>query len=334
MTLHLRATVSSGAPVYRQVADQLRAAAENGVLAAGDALPAAALLARDLVIHPTAVTRAYDLLKAEGVIERQNDHVVVATRSARPTPAALHSRHLRDASEVQRTLLPAGPPIVRGLDAAATSRPALGLGGDYFDFLPASGDRLSVVCADVAGKGMAAALLMATLRAFVHSHVDRDLPLPVLASTLNRRLYDSTSPSRFATFCLARYDAATRTVEYVNAGHQPPLVYRAASGAFEHLAVNGPALGILPDATFDSARLRLAEGDLLVLFSDGVLDATSAAGDEFGEARLQAAVAASARLDARTIVGRALEAVDGFAAGVPQFDDLTLVVLRGVEAPA
>lgn len=331
MTFRLRASVSSGAPLYRQVADQLWGSAASGVLRTGDAVPAAAALARDLVVHPSVVGRAYDLLRAEGLLARRDDGALVCvSRTTRDTAADLEARQRRDASAVQRALLPASVPQVRGLDLAAVTRPALGVGGDYFDFLDGGDGRLCVVCADVAGKGMAAALVMATLRAFVHSHLESAESLPALAATLNRRLYDSTAPSRFATCCLLRYDGASRAVDYVNAGHLPPVV-RRTSGIVERFAVHGPALGILPGAYFQAGHVSLDPGDVVALYSDGVTDATSAAGDEFGEARLLDGIARHAHRGAPAIVEEILAAVDRFAAGVSQFDDITLVALRATE---
>lgn len=337
MTLHLRATVSSGTPVYRQVADQLLAALESGALQPGDALPAAAALARDLVVHPSAVQRAYDVLRAEGVLEAGDGrHVVDHARRVLPANAAatdLQARQFRDACDVQRALLPEAAPTVAGLDVAALTRPALGVGGDYFDFLTHADGRLTVVCADVSGKGMAAALLMATLRAFVHSHGEADLPLTALVATLNRRLYDSTAPNRFATFCVLRCDAGGRALDYVNAGHEPPVIVRAG-GAIERLAAGGPALGVLPEATFHAGRIDLRPGDVVALYSDGLSDALDAAGVEFGEARLVASIGHHAARPARELVRAVIGAVDRFAAGTAQFDDMTLVALRATERPS
>ncbi|MGE0813276.1 MAG: PP2C family protein-serine/threonine phosphatase [Vicinamibacterales bacterium] len=342
MTLHLRTTVSSGDPIYRQIAAQLCAAAASGMLRPGDALPAPGALAQDLVVHPRAVERAYALLADRGVFRRDERGRVRVTGDGaeaaaapppsgrRPDPAPSPRSQdlawqLSEAREVQQRLLPASM-AVAGLDVAAVSRPALGVGGDYHDVVPGPDDDATLVIADVSGKGLPAALLMAALRGSLHAHLEQALPLEALVGHLNRRLYDGSAPNRFATFFCGRWRAGARTLEYVNAGHQPPLC--CAGGAIRALDVTGPALGLVPDATYGVRALRLDRGDLLLLYSDGVTDALDAVGDTWGESRLHETLQAAGRLPAGQVVQQVLAAADRHADGTPQFDDITIVAVR------
>ncbi|MEZ5291617.1 MAG: SpoIIE family protein phosphatase [Vicinamibacterales bacterium] len=341
MTLHLRATVSSGDPIYRQIAAQLQAAASSGMLQPGDALPAPGVLAQDLVVHPRAIERAYVLLADSGVFrwdDRGRLRVAVgdrATRSAAPPtegpPPVTPSRsqdlswQLSEAREVQQRLLPASL-AVAGLDVAAVSRPALGVGGDYHDVVPGPAGDATLAIGDVSGKGMPAALLMAALRGSLHAHLEQALALDALVAHLNRRLYDGSAPNRFATFFCGRWRAGARTLEYVNAGHQPPIC--CAGGALQALDVTGPALGLLPDAAYEIRELRLEPGDLLLLYSDGVTDALDAGGESWGEPHLHETLRSACHLPASRVVQRVLSAADRHADGTPQFDDITIVAVR------
>jgi serine phosphatase RsbU (regulator of sigma subunit) len=235
-------------------------------------------------------------------------------------------RDLAIAREVQRELLPRSVPQVRGLQLAGACLPAVGVGGDLYDFLPFAEDRLGLVIADVSGKGIPAALLMAGLQASV-----RSLALPTLRpSEINRRLNEmllrSTSPSRYATMFYADYDWRSRTLTYSNAGHYPPLLL--TRNGTRRLTEGGLPIGLLAEAVYGEGSCELREGDLLALCTDGILESPDAEDREFGEERLLGILSAHRDRNLEEIVGVVLDEVTRWRGGRPPHDDVTLVLAR------
>ncbi len=240
-------------------------------------------------------------------------------------------RELDHARQVQQRLMPQEYPPIAGLDYAGSCRPALGVGGDYYDFIPLSETVLAFAIGDVSGKGMPAALLMATLRAYL-----RSLPLCCFTSpahvvgTLNRLVCESFASNRYATFFYAYYDASSRTLDYVNAGHNPPLVFatRRGCGAIIRLDSGGPVIGFTPECGYAQGHVALERDDLVVAFTDGISEAMNAAGDEWGEERLIQAIEANRGLSTRGLIERVMCGADAFAGGASQYDDMTFVSIR------
>jgi serine phosphatase RsbU (regulator of sigma subunit) len=235
-------------------------------------------------------------------------------------------RDLAIAREVQRELLPRSVPQIRGLQLAGACLPAVGVGGDLYDFLPFAEDRVGLVIADVSGKGIPAALLMAGLQASV-----RSLALPTLApSEINRRLNEmllrSTSASRYATMFYGDYDGRSRTLTYSNAGHYPPL-HLGQDGA-TRLSLGGLPIGLIGDARYGEGRCVLREGDLLALCTDGVIEAPDAEEQEFGEERLLRILTENRDRNLEEILWAVLEKVTLWRRGRPPHDDVTLVLAR------
>jgi sigma-B regulation protein RsbU (phosphoserine phosphatase) len=239
------------------------------------------------------------------------------------------SQELRIADDVQRRLLPATAVSLSTLECAGHCTQARAVGGDYYDFLDLGDGQLGLVLADVSGKGLYAALLMASLRASLRSLSagwgSRELPL--LMQRLNRSFGESTGGSHYATVFLGLYDDRSRQWSYVDCGHCPPVVLRA-DGSVIRLAVTGVAVGLFEQWTGTSEQIALGPGDVLAVFSDGVTEAIDAGDEEFGEGRLVEAL--------RTHRGRPLpEVVDAVIGQVRQFDgreqydDMTLVLARG-----
>ena len=237
-------------------------------------------------------------------------------------------KELEQAAEIQRNLLPRGAPPVEGLELAAFSYPCRSVGGDYFDYLKMSGGRLGVIVGDVAGKGLAAALLMSSLQARVQVLVEEPGDVSTLIGRLNASVSRTCPGNRFVTFFLCSLDPVTGDLSYTNAGHNPPYLVRAATGAVEELTVGGPVLGILPMARYQSATLRMEPGDVLVMFSDGITEAQSVASEEYGEERLLAALKPVCGLTAAGIAKAIGESVEHFMGTAPAADDITLVVAR------
>jgi len=241
-------------------------------------------------------------------------------------------RELEIAREVQERLFPQSYPSVPGLEFAGFCRPAHAIGGDYYDFVPLEGGRLGLAIGDISGKGIPAALLMATLRAFLRGQTVRSRgELARMMSDLNGLVYESSASNRYATFFYAEYDPEARRLDYVNAGHNAPVVLRADRAATPDLVrldTGGPVIGLLPECGYDQGTLQLAPGDLLVAFTDGVSEAMDAAQEEWGEDRLVPLVRAARSEPPSALITRIMAGADAFVNGAPQHDDMTLVVAR------
>jgi len=244
-------------------------------------------------------------------------------------------RHQLDiAKEVQTCLLPEKPPVVPGYDIAGLCLASLEIGGDYFDYVPFRDGRLALVVADVSGKGVPAALIMATFRAALRTEIRRDHDIPRVLGEVNRILRHSMDTSRFVTAVCGVLDPAAGTMTYVNCGHNPPLLLRA-DGTRALLDHHVTALGMLRAAPPDTATVTLAPDDVLLLYTDGVVDTWDANDNDYGLARLEQGVRESAGLDAATIIKRVVASTQSFTGRTSYDDDFTVVAVRRLaDAPA
>ena len=242
------------------------------------------------------------------------------------------NREIEIAREVQERLFPQRLPEIDGLDYFGLCRTALGVGGDYYDFLPLPEGKLGIALGDVSGKGIAAALTMASLQASLRADAMRaGDDLAGLIARVNMMLYDASTVDRYATLFYAQYDPATRRLTYVNAGHCPPILLRAATNRrVERLDKGGTVVGLVPDMTYEQAQADLCPGDLLVIYTDGFSEAMSPKLEEWGEKRLLEAIKSCDGLDSRDAIQHIMRAADAFAASAPQSDDMTLVILRAL----
>ncbi|MFO7692076.1 MAG: SpoIIE family protein phosphatase [Vicinamibacterales bacterium] len=231
------------------------------------------------------------------------------------------------AREVQKALLPAANPVLDGYDIAGTNVPTWEIGGDYFDYLPQPDGRLGIAIGDVAGKGGPAALIMATLRPALRAQRASDVPLDAVARRLNRILLDSMDASRFVTAFYGLLEPGTGAIGFANCGHNPPLLLRAA-GACDVLASGGPALGMWHAATFVPGAAFVLPGDILVLYTDGVVEVMNADGEMFGIDRLEAVIRQSRGASSRDVVQAVVDATRVFAGREGYEDDFTLVIVR------
>ena len=239
----------------------------------------------------------------------------------------LMKRDLEIARDIQQWLVPRGTPQIPALDIAFTTRPQNTVAGDYYDLLPLQGGTLLII-ADVAGKSIPAALLMATLQASVRTLAPHTDALHSLVCGVNRYTCENNrGGSRFTTAFFAAWDPGTRCLSYVNAGHNYPVLLRAG-GAVERLEAGGIPLGILPDANYDCASATLNPGDVLFVFTDGVVEAVNEREEEYGEERLLPLLAAVRGDSAGGIVQRVMGGIDAFAAGARQHDDITCLAAR------
>ena len=242
-------------------------------------------------------------------------------------------RDLQIAREIQTWLLPGAPPQIPGLAIAYATRPANTVAGDYYDVFPRPGkinadNRVVLAVADVAGKSIPAAMLMATFQASLKTLSTAQVALPELASNMNRyACTNSQGGLRFTTAFLAEYDPVRRTLDYINAGHNNPIL-RRASGQIERLDVGGLPFGILPDAKYQSGNITLTPGDWLIIFTDGLVEAENARQEDYGEMRLLTAVEAGKTLEPGEMLKRLMAEVDLFVGTTPQHDDVTCMLIK------
>jgi phosphoserine phosphatase RsbU/P len=242
-------------------------------------------------------------------------------------------QQLRIAKQVQMALLPATNPVVKGYDIAGTNVPTWEIGGDYYDYLPQPDGRLGVAIADVSGKGVPAALIMATFRAALRAQRVKNVPLDATARRLNRILLDSMDTSRFVTAFYGLLEPRTGEISFANCGHNPPLLLRA-SGARQLLVSGGPALGMWHGAAFAPGAASVEPGDILVLYTDGVIEVMNPSGEMFGTERLEAVIRGRAADRAASLVEAVVDATRAFAGRAGYEDDFTLVILRRDAGPA
>jgi predicted permease len=254
--------------------------------------------------------------------------------NARLSDRALEQEKLRRdlalAAEVQRRLLPPQPPRSGAVTLAAFTLPARTVGGDYYDFLDLEGERIGIAVADVAGKGIAAALLMSVVQASLRViSAEPKLSLSELATKMNRFLYQSSGANKYATFFYAQVEERGRRLRYVNAGHNPPYLVRGTDAGVEiiELCAGGTVLGLFPEVQYDEADVDLCSGDLLVAFTDGVTEALNTDGEDFGEERLKQLLRGAVGVPAEEISSRLANRMREWIGGAEQHDDLTFVVV-------
>jgi putative ABC transport system permease protein len=229
---------------------------------------------------------------------------------------------------------------VASIQLAGMCMPARGVGGDYYDFLDLGGGQVGVALADVAGKGIAAALLMSVVQASLRSLTDmRNGSLAELAAKMNRLLHRSTGSNSYATFFYAQIDEEKRELRYVNAGHNPPMLLRgpgwvsnhvpfvASTANVEELATGGTIIGMFAQAAYEEALLELRPGDVLMLFSDGVSEAHNPAEEEFGEERLKELLRRAGHLPVNDMAAAVMGELKNWMLDAPQHDDLTFVLM-------
>ena len=242
----------------------------------------------------------------------------------------LLAKDLAQAAEIQNRLLPTKAPDVPGVDLAGYNAACRTVGGDYYDFLTYPDGRVAMIVADVSGKGMPAALLMSSLQARVQVLFDDPTDLAALVTRLNRIIVTNSPTNRFISFFIGVLDPHSDQITYVNAGHNPPLLVHH-NGTVEKLEGGGLLLGILAAAQYEQSTCHLEQGDVVVLFSDGVTEACRPDVDEeFGEDRLAATLAELSRDSAKSIIESIIQRVHDFTCGAPPADDITLVVARRV----
>ena len=242
---------------------------------------------------------------------------------------------LEIAREVQAKLFPGQRPDVEGLDMLGVCRPAESVSGDFFDYVQVDSNSLAVSFGDVSGKGISAALVMASLHAIVRTQLALLLPdqpgafqhaAAQVVGGANRQLVADTAPEKYSTLFFGAYDSRTATLAYSNAGHLPPLLVR--NGEIVPLEVNGMVIGIFPDASYTASSLKLESGDMLVAFTDGVTEPENESGAEYGEERLQDVLRKTGGLSASEVIDRVMDDVRAWTGDSALQDDMTMLVVR------
>jgi sigma-B regulation protein RsbU (phosphoserine phosphatase) len=250
-------------------------------------------------------------------------------------------REFEFASEVQIHLLPSQPPDYPRLDFGFCYQSAREVGGDYYDFIPFSPEQVAFAVGDVSGKGLSSSLLMASLQGLVRTNLAvRHGEVARCVTELNDSFYKLTANHRYATLFVAVVDVSNQTLHYVNAGQNSPLLFRNGTspthglGTTESLDCGGPPVGILARSQYRSEHVLLHDGDVLVAYTDGVVEALNAQQEEFGEECLSDIVRSSFSLSAAEICKRISERLQAFVGESPQYDDITLVVMKVKPEPS
>jgi len=315
----------------KELEDAPPVVAMTGWATVGLAVEAMQFGVSDFVEKPWTNTRLLEILRKQIVVghERRESRRRAAEEARAREEALIHQqeqeREIAEAKAIQEKLLPREIPQMPGYEIASAWQSARLVGGDYFDILPLDEKTLGICIADVAGKGMPAALLMSNLQAAVRGLSSLSVEPHLLCNRLNSIVYRNTESDRFITFFYAQLDGPARRLTYVNAGHNAPFVVRS-DGSHERLREGGAVLGVFASRNYEMGSAQLSPGDRVVLFTDGVTEACSPEGEEFGEARLLRLLEEHRTLSADELQAKILAVVAEFSGGRWQ-DDATLLVL-------
>lgn len=267
----------------------------------------------------------------ESLLSALSYHVALALENAQLHRERLAKQRMeRDlalARSIQLSLLPENPPQLEGFDIAVSHRASLMVGGDYYDFIPLGSDTMLVVVADVEGKGVSSAMVMANLQATLHALLAHLHSLERLVASLNNMILTDTRGQKYMTMFLCLIDQRHRALHYVNAGHVPPAVVRA-NGTVEYLRDGGMVVGLFADVTYERGQIRLEPGDIVVGCTDGITEAMDTQENEFGVERLMEVVHRERAAPATRVVDLVLTEVDRFSRGGPHEDDRVILVMK------
>jgi sigma-B regulation protein RsbU (phosphoserine phosphatase) len=258
------------------------------------------------------------------------DQAAMTVHSARlveeVVAARQQQRELAMAAAVQKRLLPAKAPEIKGYDCYGITVPSAMVGGDFHDWIELPGGNWGIAVGDVAGKGVPAAILMASVRAALRAQTEHIYALDNVLGHLNRGLAQDTEASEFVTLFYGVLDSGARRLTYCTAGHEPPVLVR--QGKIQRLTVGGPLLGVSPEATYPFEAVELASGDMMVVFSDGAFDATNFKGDRFGRPKLMESIFRNAAYGAQRAIEEIQWDIRRFTGLAPRADDVTLLALK------
>jgi serine phosphatase RsbU (regulator of sigma subunit) len=301
----------------------------TGLLVLGPRLSEESYSREDRRLLASVATQAGTTLDNIRLAEQMAERIEAERRAAEARMEAERraAREMEIAKQVQARLFPQKLPVLRTVEYVGECLQARQVGGDYYDFLELGLGRMGMVMADIAGKGISGALLMANLQANLRSQYAVALEdLPRLLQSVNRLFYENTSEESYATLFFADYDDASRRLRYANCGHNPPILMRAG-GRVDRLAATTTVVGLFPDWECPVGEVTLESGDLLVVYTDGVTEAANSDAEEFGEERLIEVVQAHRLASVGALLKIISVEVQRFSCG-EQADDLTLVVAK------
>jgi sigma-B regulation protein RsbU (phosphoserine phosphatase) len=232
------------------------------------------------------------------------------------------------AAQVQRLFLPVGKPAIAGLEIAGMMQPARGVSGDYYDYIPIDAHTIEIVVADVAGKGVPAALLMSATAAVMQLETNRDRNMLELVGRLNKEISAVSDGERYVTLLAAEIDARDRRVRYINCGHHPALLFRAKTGVVTFMDSSCPPVGMFSEKPCEFDSEDLIVGDVMVFYTDGVTEAQNQLGEEFGMERLSAVVRHGSSMSAEDLMNDIFRSAADFCSEVGFQDDVTILVLK------
>jgi len=238
-------------------------------------------------------------------------------------------REMALAAQIQKNFLPKENPRIENYEIVGTNLSCSEVGGDYYDFIPVDQNRLGIVIADVAGNGMSASLLMASLRAALHSEIHSDYSPENMAVKLNDFVHDSSASDRFITFFFGELEKESGTLNYINAGHNPPILLRR-DGKIERLESCGFCLGMFPSVHYEENKVALEPGDIILFYTDGITESRNASKEEFDERRLIEILQKESRRSAQEIMDRVFQDLKLFTDCAEPVDDMTLVVVKRI----
>jgi serine phosphatase RsbU (regulator of sigma subunit) len=236
-------------------------------------------------------------------------------------------KELALAAQIQKDFLPKQNPACDKFDIAGRNIPCYQVGGDYYDFIAIDPCRLGIIIADVSGKGISSSLLMASLRAALHSEIHPQFRLEAMAGKLNDFVHRSSSPDRFITFFFCELNTKTGGLRYVNAGHNPPFIIKK-NGKMSRLKSSGFCLGMFPSVVYEASQVTLGVGDMAVFFTDGITESRNKNNKEFGEEGLVQLLKKNVKRPAVKIVEKVCNEVSSFTSGVAPMDDMTFIVIK------
>ena len=237
-------------------------------------------------------------------------------------------KDIKLAEQLQQLFLPIAKPAIAGLEIAGMMRPARGVSGDYYDYIPIDSHRIQVVIADVSGKGVPAALLMSATAAAIQLEASRDRNMLEIVGRLNKGIYSVSDAARYVTLLLAEIDAREQKIRFINCGHNPALLFRRKTGTITHLNSTCPPIGMFKTESFELDSAELHDGDFLVFYTDGVTEAEDAAGEEFGMERLSTVVRNGSSRTAEQLLAHIFSSAERFAGKNGFNDDVTILVAK------
>ncbi|KAA3656714.1 MAG: hypothetical protein DWQ10_14810 [Calditrichaeota bacterium] len=259
---------------------------------------------------------------------------MISLENARLFKETLEKQRLEEelsiARDIQRKLLPASPPLIDGYEFAGMNNSHSQVGGDYFDFIQINDHQWAVTIADVSGKGVPAALLMANIQASLHAMIHTEWTLGEKVARINNIIHANTNMDKFITFFVAIVDTQKHELTYVNAGHNPPMLFSGDKNAekVKLLECGGLILGMLKNVPYEQETIALHRGDLVILFTDGVSEAMNENDEEFEEFRIEATIREHVHKSASEIMHYLEDAVKKFSGSTPQSDDITILTMR------